>query len=86
MAGLSPIFIPPIDIRPDFRSRKGLELKYELTVDVQGKVTNIVPMDPKPYVDRIAIESLRNSQWNPAMCSGTSVPTDIYFDVGRQDR
>ncbi|PYX34465.1 MAG: hypothetical protein DMG80_02125 [Acidobacteria bacterium] len=86
MALPSPIILPPMDIRPDFRSRKGLELKYELTIDAQGRVTNIVPMDPKPYVDRIAIESLRNSQWNPAMCSGTPVPTDTIFDVGRPDR
>jgi hypothetical protein len=87
MAGLSPYSIPTMDIRPDLRShRKGLELKYEITVDAQGKVTNIVPMDPNPYIDRIVIESVRNSRWNPAMCNGTPVLTDTVFDVGRQDR
>jgi hypothetical protein len=83
----SPIILPPMDIRPDLRSRhKGLELKYELMIDAHGQVTSVVPMDPNPYVDRIAIESLRNSQWNPAMCNGTPVPTDTIFDVGRPDR
>jgi hypothetical protein len=86
MAGLSPLSLPPMDIRPDFLSHKGLELKYELTIDAHGQVTNIVPMDAKPFVDRIVIESLRSSQWNPALCNGTPVPTDTIFDVGRPDR
>lgn len=83
MVGPTPISIPPMDIRPDLRSRKGLELKYELSVDARGKVTDIVPMDAKPFVDRIVIESMRTSQWNPAMCGGTPVPTDRVFDFGR---
>ena len=85
MAGLSLVSLPTIDIRPDLRARKGLELKYELTVDAHGKVTNIIPMAPNPFVDRIVIESLRSAQWNPAMCDGTPVPTDTLFDVGRPD-
>lgn len=73
----------PVDIRPDMRSRKGLELKYELTLDAQGKVTNVVPMDPQPYVDRQVIEAVRTWQLDPATCDGTPVPTDILLDAGR---
>ena len=73
----------PMDIRPDLRSRKGLELKYEITVDASGKVTDVVPMDPKPFVDKIVIEGMRASHWYPATCDGTPVTTDSLFDAGR---
>jgi hypothetical protein len=86
MVGAQLISIPPPDVRADLRSHKGLELKYEITIDPAGNVTDIVPMEPKPFVDRMVIESLRRSQWNPAMCDGTPVLTDRLFDVGRQDR
>jgi hypothetical protein len=72
-----------MDIQPALRSRKGLELKYEITVDASGKVTNVVPMDPKPSVDKIVIEGMQSSHWYPATCDGTPVTTDRLFDAAR---
>jgi hypothetical protein len=76
-----PISIWPPDIPPGARSHSGLELKYELTVDAQGNVMDVIPMAAKPYVDRIAIETIRRWQSKPAMCDGTPVPTDMWIDI-----
>lgn len=72
-----------IDIPPSVRMHSGLELNYELSIDEHGNVTDVIPMDAKPFVDRIVIEALRAGKWNPALCSGTPVPTDISFDLPR---
>lgn len=81
MKGIRPISVGELDIRPGLLRGDGLELQYELTVDAQGKVTNVIPMAAKPYVDRIAIEAMRTWQFRPATCDGTPVPTDILFDI-----
>jgi hypothetical protein len=82
MHGLRRISGKTPDIPAGARSHSGLELNYELTVDEQGNVTDIVPMAAKPFVDRIVIETLRAWQMAPALCDGTPVPTDTWLDLG----
>jgi len=84
MEPVRPLSIGKIDVPPDMRYRRaGLELQYELAVDAQGNVTDIIPMAPQPFLDRIAIEEIRTWQFKPATCGGTPVPTDTLFDVAR---
>jgi hypothetical protein len=70
------------NIPPAARFGTGLELNYELTVDVQGNVTSVIPMAASPYADRIAIETMRDWQLKPAMCDHTPVPTDMSINLG----
>jgi hypothetical protein len=75
--------IGPVSVPPGARSHQGLELFYELTIDEHGKVLGVVPMAEKPFVDRIAIETMRNWEFEPARCGDTPVPTDIVIDLKR---
>jgi len=75
--------IGPVSVPPGARARKGLELFYELTIDEKGRVLVVVPMAEKPFVDRIAIETLRGWEFEPARCGDTPVLTDIVIDLTR---
>jgi hypothetical protein len=71
-----------LDIPQGTRPGTGYELNYELTVDAQGRVTSIVPMAARPYLDRIAIEMIQTWQLKPAMCDQIPVPTDMVIYLG----
>jgi hypothetical protein len=81
MEGPRPVAVARPDLPLAMRSRAGLELNYELTVDAKGNVTDVVPMAAKPFADRIAIDTMRSWQLKPATCDGAPAPTDMWIDV-----
>ena len=68
------------DIPSSLRAHVGLQFIYEVTVDAQGNVSNVVPMAEKPFADRIVMETLATWKFKPASCSGTPVPTDTVMN------
>src|SRR6185369_8659932 len=81
MQGPRPVSFPWPDIPLGARGHSGLELHYELTLDAQGNVTEVVPMAPKALPDRIATSTLKDWSFFPAMCGSTPVPTDVDINV-----
>jgi hypothetical protein len=71
--------------RPDIpqlaRRHTGWELLYEMTVDEKGNVVNVVPMSPKPFADRIVMDTLAGWKFKPAMCGANPVPTDFIVSM-----
>jgi outer membrane biosynthesis protein TonB len=81
MQGVRPKAIGPVRVPPGARARQGVELFYELTIGENGRVLSVVPMAEKPFVDRIAIETMSNWEFEPARCGHTPVPTNITIDL-----
>lgn len=63
------------------RRHTGWELLYEMTVDDKGKVINVVPMAPKPFADRIFMDTVGEWKFKPALCGTTPVPTDFIVSM-----
>jgi hypothetical protein len=81
MQGVRPSVFQPVSVPPGARSRQGLELVYELTIDEKGRVLTVIPMAEKPFVDRIAIKSMLDWEFEPAKCGDTPVMSDISIDI-----
>jgi hypothetical protein len=73
----------PIPVPPGARAHSGLDAHYELTIDEHGRVLDVVPMAERPFIDRIAIETMSQWEFEPARCGDTPVLTDLAIDATR---
>ena len=73
----------PIPVPPGARAHSGLDANYEVTIDEHGRVLDVVPMAERPFIDRIAIETISQWEFEPARCGDTPVLTDIALDITR---